>query len=133
MKNLYKKAIKGCFFIALATLFNGVYAQIPSVLRTQVAGGTSADYNLTDFGRFRQVRVQATSSASAGRSWLFGTGTSGSPSFTLNWRPVGGFGTQIQLPGFNQFVLPAAGNPPAYGSATTNASGAGVDGTADIG
>ena len=129
MKNLYKKAIKGCFFIALATLFNGVYAQIPSVLRTQVAGGTSADYNLTDFGRFRQVRVQATSSASAGRSWLFGTGTSGSPSFTRNWRPVGGSGTQIQLPGFNQLVLPAAGNPPAYGSATTNASGAGVDGT----
>ncbi|NBP04862.1 MAG: T9SS C-terminal target domain-containing protein [Bacteroidetes bacterium] len=112
-----------------SALTNVAFSQIPSVLRTQVAGGTTTDYNLSDFGRFRQVRIQATSGAASGRTWSYGTGTAVSPSFTRNWRPVSGTGTQVQIPGFNQLVIPATGNPPAYGSATTNGSGGGIDGT----
>ena len=129
MKNLYANFLKGLSIFAVAALAGNVVAQIPSVLRSQIAGGTSVNYNLNDFGRFRQVRIQASGGAPAGRTWAFGTGTAVSPSFTRNWRPAGGTGSQIQLPGFNQLVIPASGNPPAYGSATTNGSGAGTDGT----
>lgn len=133
MAKIYQSfgSVAALLLASISTLIPCLESKAQStILGSSVVNGTYTSYNLTDLGRFRQVRLQASSNGTAGnRTWEFGTGTAGSPSLLTNWRPVSGTGSQIQIPGYNQFIAPAAGSPPAYGSATANTSSGGSIGT----
>ena len=73
MQKIYKAALGILSSVILAAMPTRVSAQA-SVLGTELVNGSYATYNVTDRGVFRQVRLQATSSASSGtRKWEFAT------------------------------------------------------------
>lgn len=80
----------------------------PSELGTAAVNGAYSTYALTDYGIFRQARVQATSSAGAGvRNWEFFEAPF---DYDPAWRPYAGV---LTLSGYNQQILPAAGTASA--------------------
>lgn len=94
-----------------------------TVLGTQSVNGSYATYNLTDYGIFRQVRLQATSSAATGtRNWLFAGGTApGAVDYTIKWCSYTG---GLTLASYNQTIAPVTGTA----SALYNYSPGGADG-----
>ena len=71
----------------------------PDFIGTMLPNGLYQTYNLNDLGAFRQVQMQATSSAVANtRIWEFATGT-----YFENWRP---YTFPTTLSGFNQVINP---------------------------
>ena len=84
MHKIYKAA-SGLLSAVILVIMPQVVSAQATVLGTDVVNGTYSTYNLNDRGAFRQVRLQATSSASSGvRKWEFATGTAASPSYTTN-------------------------------------------------
>ena len=128
MKQFYKSTERLVLCLGLIfSSFNAI-AQ-PTVLRTEAASaGTWTNYAVSDMGTFRQARFQASTAGAAGRGWLFGEGSTTSATFTTNWRPWSGSGTQVRIPGYNQIITPSTSSPPTYGSATYNTGSGGVDG-----
>ena len=88
------------FMVALMlTLFTQrTSAQQPTNLGTQLVNGSYVQYGLNDLGAFRQVRLQAASTAS-GRNWEFYTGD-----YSNNWRP---YTSGQTLNAFNAVINPA--------------------------
>ena len=74
--------------------WNTAYAQ-PTVLGSQVVNGGYSTTNLVSMSAtFKQVRLQATSSAGSGaRNWEFATGTAAATVYNPNWRPYTGGNT----------------------------------------
>lgn len=115
------KLIKYSFsFVALVFTSLSVYAQ-PSVLGSNVADvGNYATYNISDFGNFRQQRIQAiNSSAASVRIWEFAQGTAGSPDYTTNWRPY----TSGNTLSVNTFIPVGFANGARYNTSSGGASG----------
>ncbi|MCB9285706.1 MAG: hypothetical protein H6560_00200 [Lewinellaceae bacterium] len=116
----------------LFTLGVALKAQ-PTTFGTALVDGSYASYNLADRGAFRQVRLQAASSAGAlSRNWNFAQGTAPNQNFFNNWRPYSGAcnGSNLNLviSGFNQVIAPDTGNPVLSASATFNSNSGGCDG-----
>ncbi|MEZ5013141.1 MAG: hypothetical protein R2794_02515 [Chitinophagales bacterium] len=77
-------------------------------LGTEMANGTYTSYGLTDMGLFRQARVQATSSATAGsRNWEFYEAPA---DYDPAWRP---YSCCLTLAGYNQTISPLGGTASA--------------------
>ena len=92
----------------------------PTVLGTQVINGSYVAYDLSTVGAFKQIRLQATSSASSGgRNWEFATGTSGSANYSTNWRPYTGGNTLSA----NTFIPTSFSNGAKYNTSSGGASG----------
>ena len=90
--------MKKFLFFILLTFQISAYAQ-PTFIGTMAPDGNYQTYNLNDLGAFRQVRLQATSSAgSDARIWEFATGN-----YFENWRPYS-FPTTIVA---NQVINPS--------------------------
>ena len=115
----------------LFTLGVALKAQ-PTTFGTALVDGSYASYNLADRGAFRQVRLQAASSAGAlSRNWNFAQGTAPNQNFFNNWRPYSGAcngGLNLVISGFNQVIAPDTGNPVLSASATFNSNSGGCDG-----
>ena len=67
----------------------GASAQTPAHLGTDVASfPTYTTYSLNDLGAFRQVRILANNTTTAGNvKWEFTIDNGGSPDYSQNWRP----------------------------------------------
>jgi hypothetical protein len=125
MQKIYKAALGILSSVILAAMPTRVSAQA-SVLGTELVNGSYTTYNLTDRGVFRQVRLQATSSASSGtRKWEFATGTASSTNYSTNWRPYSG---PVSLAGYNQYIAPNTAFPATTATATYNTSFGGSSG-----
>ena len=110
--------------IILILLFESaeVFSQ-STTLGTQTVNGSYNTYNLLDQGIFRQVRLQATSSAATGtRNWLFAMGTApGAVDYTIKWCS---YTSGLTLSSYNQTIQPVGGTA----SALFNYSPGGADG-----
>lgn len=90
--------MKNYLLFLLLTFSVSIFAQ-PTFIGTMIVDGNYNTFNLNDLGAFRQVRLQATSSAGAStRIWEFATGN-----YFENWRPYT-FPTTIVM---NQVINPA--------------------------
>ncbi|MFN9115552.1 MAG: hypothetical protein ACK5XN_36305, partial [Bacteroidota bacterium] len=97
-----------------------------TVLGTDLVNGSYSTYNLTDLGVFRQIRLQASSGASAStRKWEFATGTAASTNYSTNWRPYTG---PVSIAGYNTFIAPNTAFPATTATATFNTSSGGTGG-----
>ncbi len=106
----------------LALLLAGRAVAQPTVLGTDAVNGTYTKYALNTVGGFRQVRLTATATASAGvRKWEFAQGTVAATDFTNNWRPYTG---PLTLAGYGQVIAPVGGTA----SALANTGGGGTGG-----
>ncbi|GAA4352835.1 hypothetical protein GCM10023185_12880 [Hymenobacter saemangeumensis] len=77
----------------------------PTVLGTDLPGGSYGTFNLNPVGGFRQYRLQASASSPAGSwQWQFAQGTAGAEDYSTNWRP---YTSDQTLAGYNQVVDPA--------------------------
>ena len=107
--------------LTLALLLLGTlpaWAQ-PTVLGTDLPGGTYGTFDLQPVGGFKQVRIQATGSTGAGNwQWFFLTGTAAAPNYGSGpyWRP---YTSGLTLAGYNQFIAPVGGTASALYNAGT--------------
>ncbi len=122
----FYKALTAAFAAMIFVNSSQTVSGQATVLGTEVVSGSYSTYNLTDRGAFRQVRLQASSSASSGtRKWEFATGTAASPNYTTNWRPYSG---PVTLAGYNQYITPNTAFPSTTATATFNTSSGGTSG-----
>ena len=90
------------FICALAVVFSA--SGQATQLGTQTENGIYTSYSLTDLGIFRQVRVQAATSAAPGtRNWEFYEAPF---DYDPAWRP---YTSGLTLSGFNQTIAPLGG------------------------
>jgi len=121
----YSKSIWLKLALVYLLNFNGINQSFsqPSTLYTTLTSTSPATTNsrlaVSSIGGFRQVRFQATSSASSGANWAFHTGTMASPNTTLNYRPV----SANQTISFNSFVPTSSSSGARY-----NTGGGGYNG-----
>ncbi|HNE46294.1 MAG TPA: hypothetical protein PLM27_08990 [Chitinophagales bacterium] len=102
----------------LMLLTSALHAQ-PGMLGTQAVNGSYTSYSLNDMGIFRQMRVQATSSAASGtRNWEF---YEAAADYDPAWRP---YFSAMTLSGYNQPIAPSG----ASASATYNLGFGGASG-----
>ncbi|MBI3233660.1 MAG: T9SS type A sorting domain-containing protein [Bacteroidetes bacterium] len=98
---MYKKYIS--FFFILFTL--RVWSQ-PAFIGTDINGGYYTTYTLNQYLVFSQKTIQASGSYSSGViKWEFMKSNSGSPDFSINWRPYIGSNT---IMGFDSVINPSS-------------------------
>jgi hypothetical protein len=107
------------FFYFLLLGLDG-YTQ-PSVVGTNIFSASFSNYNLTQLGKLRQYRAQASSSFAAGvGQWLFCKGTASSPDYSIKWNP---YSVGQQIPGFNTIIDPSTYNGSARYNTTSGGGG----------
>lgn len=112
------RGLKPLLFFILCHLSLASFAQ-PSVLGTNIFSGAFSFYNLTQLGKLRQYRAQASTSFAAGSGqWLFCKGTSTSQDFSIKWNPYSAGKT---IASFNSII----NRDSSYGALYNTASGGG--------
>ena len=109
------------FFLLICCVSITAFAQ-PTVLGTDLPGGSYATFDLNTVGGFKQYRLQATASqATSIWGWEFATGTAAATNYSTNWRPYSG---GLTLSGYNAFIDPTVATASArYNSGFGGATG----------
>ena len=123
MKKLKAKLNKSVYVVMFLLLCRlSSYGQATLLGTDAFTGGIYSTFSLSTYGKFRQHRDQAASNMANGTAkWEFIIGSTGSPDYSINWRPYLG---SPSIPAFDSIIDPIISNGSArYNSGFGGSSG----------